>query len=353
MKRFLLISLLIFLAAACTPPALESPAAGTETLATLTLVTHDSFDISADVLDAFTAESGIEVQVLKSGDAGEMLNTLILSKENPLGDVVYGVDNTFLSRALDAGLFAPYDSPMLADIPDELELDPSHTLLPVDVGYVTLNYDIAWFEEHELSPPTGLADLINPEYAGLLAVQNPASSSPGLAFLLTTIGQFDEDGYLGYWQALRDNDALISDGWSEAYYGAFTVGSGGEGDRPIVVSYVTSPAAEVFFNDLAEPPTASINSPGSSFKQIEFAGILANSPHQDAARKLIDFLLSPAFQEDIPLHMFVYPANSKADSGDLFRQWAEIPTEPVEISPADIAAHREEWIEAWTDMTLR
>ena len=354
----LLLLLLLFslpLLAACAPPAASAPTA-TPKPTGVTLVTHDSFDISEEVMNAFKEETGIEVNILKSGDAGEMLNTLILSKENPLGDVVFGIDNTFLSRALEADMFAAYESPLLADIPDELELDPEHRLLPVDFGFVTLNYDIAWFEEKGLDPPDDITDLIDPAYKGLTVVENPATSSPGLVFLLLTVGRFGEGGdftYLDYWRAMRENDALVTDGWSEAYWGAFTVGSGGEGDRPIVVSYATSPVAEVYFNELSEPPTASVNAAGNSFKQIEFVGVLAKSPNQEAARKFVDFMLSPRFQEDIPLHMFVYPANEKADIGELFQKWAAIPEDPVEVAPEAIAARREAWIEAWTDVMLR
>lgn len=322
----------------------------------LTLVTHDSFDVSADVLQQFEKETGIKIELLKSGDAGEMLNTLILSKENPLGDVVYGIDNTFLSRAGDADLFIPYESPLLEDIPDALEMDRLHRLLPVDFGYVTLNYDVAWFAENGLEPPIDFKDLIEEPYRDLTVVENPASSSPGLAFLLATIGRFGIEGdytYEDYWRDLKANGVMVADGWNEAYWGAFTVGSGGEGDRPIVVSYATSPVAEVYFNELDEPPTRSVNTPGNSFTQIEFVGILKGTGKENAARLLVDFLLSPTFQEDIPLHMFVYPANSTADAGELFEQWAEIPRDPVTVDPAQIAAHRETWIETWTDIMLR
>ncbi len=367
----LLILLLVLALAACTsgqsraptptstqPTPSEptsTPAPTPSTLKEVTLVTHDSFDASEEVIQKFQDETGIQLKILKSGDAGEMLNALLLSKDAPLGDVVYGVDNTFLSRALEGGIFAPYASPHLADIPEKFQLDPEHRLLPVDYGYVTLNYDIQWFKDKGLSPPSDIADLVKPEYKGLTVVENPASSSPGLAFLFITVGRFgtDHDAWLDYWRQLKANDVLVTDGWSDAYFGQFTVGSGGQGERPIVVSYATSPAAEVFFNDLPEPPTASVNTPGNSFEQIEFVGVLAKSPHQGAAQTLVDFLLSPTFQEDIPTHMWVYPTNSKAAVGELFEKWAQVPAEPVRLDPETIAAHREAWIEAWTDVMLR
>ncbi len=351
-------SLIAVMLVACTPGA-SVPVTNTPNVSKqpteLTLVTHDSFDASETIIQQFENETGLKLNILKAGDAGEMLNTLLLSKDAPLGDVVYGIDNTFLSRALEGNLFSAYQAPALADIPDQFKLDPENRLLPVDYGYVTVNYDVGWFEEKGISPPKDIDDLIKPTYKGLTVVENPASSSPGLAFMYITIGRFGlkNNAWLDYWRQMKANDVLVTDGWSDAYFGQFTAGSGGEGDRPIVVSYATSPAAEVFFNDLTEPPTASINTPGNSFEQIEFVGILAKSDKQEAAKKLIDFLLSPTFQEDIPTHMWVYPANSKASVGELFQKWADIPEDPIRLSPEDIAANREAWIEAWTDVMLR
>ena len=364
MKKYLslsllLLSLLLMACAPATPATNTNPtsvATPASTTDEVTLVTHDSFDISDEVLQQFEAESGLKLNIIKSGDAGEMLNMLLLSKDAPLGDVVYGIDNTFLSRALAGDLFQPYAAPALADIPKNLQLDAENRLLPVDFGYVTLNYDIQWFADAGLEPPTDIADLIKPDYKGLTVVENPASSSPGLAFLFTTIWRYGDIGeytWRHYWQDLKRNDVLVTDGWSDAYFGQFTAGSGGEGSRPIVVSYATSPAAEVFFNELEAPPTASVNTPGNSFQQIEFVGILKNSPNQAAARKLIDFLLSPTFQQDIPQHQWVYPANKKAPVGDLFTQWAKVPAEPVTLPADEIAAKREKWLEDWTDLLLR
>ena len=122
-----------------------------------------------------------------------MLNKAILTKSSPLADVLFGVDNTFLSRALDNDLFERYSSPVLDVLLPELILDDKHRLLPVDWGDVCLNYDVAWFEEQDIAPPDALEDLIAPAYKGLTVVENPATSSPGLAFLLTTVKAFGED----------------------------------------------------------------------------------------------------------------------------------------------------------------
>jgi len=349
--------LLVALLAACAP-ATPAPTPTPTGPRTLTIVTHDSFDISEETLAAFEQAHNAKVEILKSGDAGLMLNQAILSAENPLGDVIYGVDNTLMSRALEAGILEAYESPLLAEIPDHLELDPDHYLLPVDYGDVCLNYDKAWFAEHDLQPPENLEDLVKPEYVGLTVVENPASSSPGLAFMLATIGHFGLEGdytWLDYWADLRDNDVLVATGWEEAYWGAFTYGSGGEGNRPIVVSYASSPPVEVYFSgeDFEEAPTGVVVGDGSCFRQIEFVGILKGTQNRDLAEEWIDFMLGTTFQEDIPLHMFMFPTNENAALPDVFARFAVIPEHPAFVDPADIEANRETWIERWTEIVLR
>lgn len=317
------------------------------------LMTHDSFDMTAELLADFEAESGIHVEVFKGGDGGEIVNKAVLSKDVPLADVLYGVDNTFLSRALDNDLFLSYDSPVLADIADSLKLDPENRALPVDFGDICLNYDVSWFAERGLLPPEGLAALIDPAYSGLTVVQNPATSTPGLGFLLTTIGTYGEDGYLDYWRQLVSNDVLVVNDWETAYYSYFSAAS--DGDRPIVVSYASSPVAEMYYAETMpdRPPTAAVVADGTCFRQIEFAGILRGTPVEKEARQLIDFLLSRRFQEDIPLKMFVYPANETADLPGVFEQYSRIPVAPVQLDPESIATNREAWIQAWTEVVLR
>lgn len=344
---------------ACQPiqnvPATTSDGADTGERATLVIGSHDSFSISEEIITAFEEEHNATIQVLELGDAGEALNKIILSKDAPLADVFFGTDNSFLSRALNAGVFAPYKSPLLEQIPDELELDPEHRLLPVDTGYVNINADRVWFEENGIPIPSTLEDLADPQYAGLFVAINPATSSPGLAFLLTTIAYFGEDGYLDYWESLRANDVLIVDGWSTAYYEHFTVGSGGTGDRPLVVSYTSSPPADVLFatDGRTEPASVNVSPEGGTFRQIEFVGILEGTQQRELAEAWVDYMLDLPFQNDIPLQMFVYPANENATLPELFEKFGQIPSSPAEIDPAEIEANREAWIEAWTNVMLR
>ncbi|MEW6568040.1 MAG: thiamine ABC transporter substrate-binding protein [Chloroflexota bacterium] len=327
---------------------------GQPTPQVLTVMTHDSFAVSEPVVSTFEAEHNVDVQFLSSGDTGEALNKAILSAGNPLADVFYGVDNTFLSRAQEADLFEPYDSPLLAQIPDSFELDPTHRALPVDYGDVCLNYDRAYFEQQGLQPPANLEDLLRPELRGLLVVENPATSSPGLAFLLATVGHFGTDGYLDFWRGLRQNDVLVVNDWETAYYTEFS-GSSGRGPRPIVVSYGSSPPFEVIFapEPLEEPPTAAVVGDGSCFRQIEFVGILKGTQNRRLAEAWLDYMLSTTFQEDMPLQMYVFPVNSEAELDEMFVRYLAVPEHPAYVSPEDIAAHREEWIQAWTEVVLQ
>ncbi len=325
---------------------------------TLTLVTHDSFNASEEVLAAFTEETGITLEILRSGDAGTMVNQSILSKENPLGDVMYGVDNTFLSRALNADLFVPYASALLENVPEEFKIDPENRVTPVDFGDVCLNYDAVYFTDNALPLPENLADLTKPEYNGLLTVQNPASSSPGLAFLLATIDQFGTEGdytYLDFWTDLVANDVYISDDWTDAYYGQFSGSAGSEGTRPLVVSYASSPPVEVYFMETPpeSAPTGSIVADGTCFRQVEFVGILAGTEKQEAAQQFVDFMLSSTFQEDMPLQMFVFPILPDAALPEIFAEYAAIPQNPVRMDAAEIEANREAWLQAWTETVLR
>ncbi len=327
-----------------------APAAGQ----TLTVLTHDSFAVTEDLIRQFEQQNHVKMNFIKGGDSGSALNRAVLSKNSPLADVFYGVDNTFLSRALDEGIFEPYDSPLLKDIPAEFRLDPQNRALPVDYGDVCINYDKAYFKDKNLPIPASLEDLAKPEYRGLLVTENAAVSSPGLAFLLATIAHFGPDKYLDYWKQLRDNGLVVVNDWETAYYTNFSASSG-KGPQPMVVSYGSSPAAEVVFasQPLDESPTASIVAPGACFRQIEFAGILKGTPNRALAEKFVDFMLDKPFQEDMPLQMFVFPVNPAARLPEAFQKFVQVPQQPATLPYEDIAKNRNAWIQAWTETVLR
>ncbi len=311
---------------------------------TITLVTHDSFEVSDEIWTEFTAQTGIEVELLEGGDTGRMVSEAILTAGNPLGDVMFGVDNTFLARALNADLFEPYESPNLADVPAEFVLDEQHRVTPIDFGDVCINY---WTDALTGDPPSTLEDLTAPEFADQLVVQSPETSSPGLAFLLATIAGTDD--WEQFWAELADNGVAVAAGWEDAYYGEFIAG---EGDRPMVVSYASSPPAEVVY---ADPPVDTAPTEvllDSCFRQIEFAGVLSGTEHPEQASALIDFMLTPAFQNDIPLNMFVFPVAESAALPQVFVDHAQIAEEPHSVDPDEIEARRDEWTDRWVEIVL-
>ena len=352
MRRLLTVTAVVALTGLVgTTPGVASLGAKRATK-TVTLVTHDSFAVSKSVLASFTRSTGIKVKILHSGDAGAALNQAILTKDRPLGDAFFGVDNTFLSRALDAGIFVRYRPPSLGTVPQEYQLDPSHRLTPIDHGDVCINDDKTWFADKGLKPPETLDDLTKPQYRGLLVAENPATSSPGLAFVLATIAQYHESGWRAYWTKLRANGVQIVDGWEQAYDGSFTQGQN-KGDRPLVVSYASSPPAAVYFSK-PQPKQSPVGTLlASCFRQVEFAGVLKGAAEPGAARRLVDFMLSPRFQADIPLQMFVFPVRDGTKLPEVFTKFAEVPAAPLKLSTSEIGANRERWIQQWTDTVVR
>ena len=314
------------------------------------VITHDSFALTESLVADFEAENNIVLELIAAGDAGEIVNRAVLAAGNPDGDVLFGVDTTLLSRAIDADVFDPY----VADAPLRPELVAAGlgVVTPVDDGDVCINLDDAWFADNDVAPPTTLADLTKPAYADLLVVQNPATSSPGLAFLMATVARFGDD-WPTYWQDLRDNGVEVVNGWSEAYQGQFSAG-GGSGDRPVVVSYATSPPAEIVYAADPKPtrPSTSVMLDGC-YRQIEFAGVLRGTPVAEAAKIVVDWLVSEPVQEDFPLSMFVFPAREGVALPTVFTNFAKRVDAPLEIDPATIAAQRETWVEEWTQIVLR
>jgi thiamine transport system substrate-binding protein len=336
-----LASILVVGVSACATP--EQDQAGTDKIV---LVTHDSFTLSDGTLDAFTEKTGIEVEVQAAGDAGELVNKLVLTKDSPLGDVVFGIDNTFASRAVNEGVLADYASKDITDAEQQYLLPAGsglEQLTPIDNGDVCVNVDHEWFAEAGIPEPVTLDDLAEPEYRDLFVVPAANSSSPGLAFLLATIAAFGEDGWQDYWQKLVDNGVKIDAGWSDAYYVDFS-GPSSEGDRPLVVSYASSPPFEVQEGDTEAPTGALLE---TCFRQTEYAGVIAGTENEEAAQQLVDFLFSVEVQNDIPESMYVFPVNAKATLPEGWSEYAAIAEDPFVVSPDDIDAGREAWLTEW------
>lgn len=309
---------------------------------TVVLLTHNSFSVPDELVERFEAETGYTLQTRAPGDGGALVNQLVLTKDAPLGDVVFGIDNTFATRAIEEGVLEPYAAPGAVA---EYAIDDEGYLTPVDVGDVCINVDREWFAEAGLPEPTTLEDLTDPAYRDLLVVTNPATSSPGLAFLLATVGAFGEDGWLDYWARLRDNGVKVVGGWEDAYFVDFS-GPSSEGDRPLVLSYASSPPVEVPEGADTAPTAALLE---TCFRQVEYAGVLAGAANPEGARAVVDWLLTPEVQAAIPEHMYMYPVTD-VELPESWVRFAPLAPEPFEVDPADIAANRDRWIAEWTDV---
>ena len=322
---------------------------------TVTLVSHDSWAVSKSVLADFEKKSGYQVKVLEDGDAGQAVNKAILTKDNPQGDVFFGVDNTLLSRALVNGLFQPYEAKGADRIEAGYRVD-GDKVTPIDTGDICVNYDKTYFSEHKLQPPTSYDDLIKPAYKNLLVTENASTSSPGLGFLLGSAAKYGDDGWEGYWKKLKANGVKVVDGWEQAYNEEFSGSAGGKkakADRPLVVSYASSPPAEVIYAD-PKPTTAPTGvATGTCFRQTEYAGLLSNAENTKGGKALLDFLLTKEFQQDMPLNMFVYPVVKGAQVPAEFTKYGPQAKDPETMDPAKIADNRDDWVKSWTSLVLK
>ncbi|AVH56226.1 MULTISPECIES: thiamine ABC transporter substrate-binding protein [Streptomyces] len=324
---------------------------------TVTLVSHDSWAVSKSVLKDFEKRSGYKVKVLEDGDAGQAVNKAILTKDNPQGDVFFGVDNTLLSRALDNGLFQPYEPKGSGLILPEYRVDQDkHRVTPIDSGDICVNYDKKYFADHKLAPPSSFDDLIKPAYKNLLVTENASTSSPGLGFLLGTAARYGDDNWQDYWKKLKANGVKVVDGWEQAYNEEFSGSAGGKkakADRPLVVSYASSPPVEVIYADPkpADAPTGVAT--GTCFRQVEYAGLLSNAKNTEGGKAFIDFLLTKEFQDDMPLNMFVYPVREAAQVPEEFTKYGPQAEDPETMDPAKIAANRDQWVNSWTSLVLK
>lgn len=313
------------------------------------LVVHDSFALPDELVASFEQDNGIDLEVRQSGDAGALTNKLVLTQDDPIGDVAFGVDNAFGSRALDEGVFEAADVELPAGVADyALEGDDEGALVPVDNGNVCVNVDDTWFEREGIPAPETFEDLTEPAYRDLFVTPSAATSSPGLAFLLATVAEYGDD-WPAYWERLMANGTRIASGWTDAYQVDFTQG-GGEGDRPIVTSYDSSPAFTVPEGSDTSTTRALLD---TCFLQVEYAGVLAGSDNPEGARRVLEWLVSPEVQAALPDSMYVFPVADGVELPAVWASFAERPTEPKAVDPAEVAEQRDAWLQEWTEITTR
>lgn len=312
---------------------------------------HSSFSLPKPLLAQFEAQSGLKLSIIKGGDAGEMLNKLILTRAKPVADVVFGIDNALVAKAQAAQVLEAHGLPAMAQTAEGTEKSLGSLAIPVDYGFVTLNYDKAAVAKSGVALPKTLADLTQPAYRNWLVVQNPATSSPGYAFMLATIASMGEEKAYDWWAKMRANGVKVAKGWSEAYYTEFTRNGG---THPLVVSYATSPAAEVFYSKekITESPTANLFLQGGVFRQVEGVALIKGGDQREAALKFMTFMRSPAVQEALQTSMWMFPVQSKTPRAEVMRHAAEPAT--FESLPADTMAEKgSQWVSRWTQVVLK
>ncbi len=319
----------------------------------LRALVHSSFSLPKPLLAQFEQDAGIKLVIIKVGDAGEMLNKLILTRAAPIADVVFGLDNALLGKAVAANVLDSFTGPAAqrASVTSSTGPATSVLLLPVDYGFVTINYDRAWFSKNNVALPKTLEDLAQPAYRNLLAVQNPATSSPGHAFMLATVAGLGEEAAFAWWARMRANGLKVSKGWSEAYYTEFTRNGG---TRPLVVSYASSPAAEVFYSKekITEPPTGSLALKGGVFRQVEGVALVKGGAQREAAQKFVEFMRSTPVQQALQTEMWMFPVESGVARVDAMRHAVE-PSAFDNPSPEVIAEKGTGWVSRWTRVVLK
>ncbi len=316
----------------------------------LRVMVHSSFSLPKPLLAQFESQNGVKLSIIKGGDAGEMLNKLILTRANPIADVVFGIDNTLMSKALAMQVVAADDGiKAMAAASGDAALGQS--IVAVDYGFVTLNYDKAFVAKSGLALPKTLEELTQEPYRNWLAVPNPATSSPGYAFMLATVAAMGEEKAFDWWARMRANGLKVTKGWTEAYYTEF---SRNGGTRPLVVSYATSPAAEVFYSKtkISEPPTGSLALKGGTFKQTEGVALVKGGGQREPAVKFIEFLRSAAVQEALQTSMWMFPADSRTAPAEVMRHASE-PTSFDNLPSDVIAAKGNEWVNRWVQVVLK
>jgi thiamine transport system substrate-binding protein len=340
---------LCFLAAGCADDNSVADAGGSgEETPTVRVLTYDAFALSEEAAAAFEEATGATIEIVAAGDGATMLAGALLTAGSPEADVIFGIDNTTAAEVGSAPLLVDYRPPAASDLPEELAAPPSvaDQLTPIDTSEVCINIDEAWFADKGLVPPAGFEDLIDPMYRGLLSVENPVNSTPGLAFLMGTVDTYGEDGFPAYWEALEDNDVRVAPSWDDAYYNDYTVSGG---DRPLVVSYASSPPAEVVFSEGARTEPVSSVLESTCVTQVEYAGVLAGAEQPELAEELVAFMLGDEWQSELPLSNFVYPVTD-VELPEEFRKWAPRPQDAIKVDPMAVGESRDEWIEQWRDV---
>lgn len=309
------------------------------------LITYNSFNLPKKLIQQFEKNNNTTIKIIKAGDNNTLINRLILTKDHPIADVVYGINNNNIYKIIDNNLIQNNQPILNNDIFINLK-----NISVINYGFIALNYDKEWFTTHKLPLPKNLYDLALPQYKDLLVVENPNTSAVGMAFLLANIAGIGEKNTFNWWLKMRQNGIKITKDWSEAYYKEFTLNGG---HYPIMVGYTSSPAAEIFYskNKLVTPNINNLFLQGAVYEQVEGAAILNQTKQPQLAKKLIQFLQSVDVQNSLVTTMWVYPANKKVLLPKIM-QYATLPKMHWAPNPQRIQKYQQNWLERWNQIVL-
>jgi thiamine transport system substrate-binding protein len=309
----------------------------------LVVYTYDSFvswGLANATIPKFEEKYGVKVKLITLGDAGEVLNRLILEKDNPRADVVIGIDNNLIAKAIESGVLEPFKPSNIDVVPQELIFDPTYHVVPFDYGFIAVVYR----KDEVKNPPQSFEDLLKPEWSKSLIVEDPRTSSTGAAFLLWTIAVYGDPGYLYFWEKLKPNIYTITKGWDSGWE------MWDKGEAPLFVSYATDPAYSAYAGG-KEPNIGAIIFKEGGYPQIEGIGLVKGAKHKELAQKFIEFVLSEEFQKEIPLTNWMFPANKNAPLPEVFK-YAVKPDKIVTLDPKEIEKNYSRWLEEWTKLMV-
>lgn len=263
----------------------------------LVVYTYDSLlPLVKIALPIFEEKYGVTVEVRSYGDAGAVLSKVIAEGAKSDVDIVIGIDNILAKRALTEDIFLPYKSENADKISDEsLVFDKSWRLTPYDFGSLAIVYDP---EELGTLEMDGLINLTDKKFKKNLIIQDPRTSSTGLAFLVWTYTAHKDD-FDEFWRKLKPSILTVTMGWDDAFE-KFEAG-----EAPMMVSYATDGAYS--YEYYGETKYKAIIPGNVGYGQIEGAGIVKWTDEETLAKKFIDFILSPEFQSNIPLNQWMFP----------------------------------------------
>jgi len=330
MNKLILILLLLFLFFGCVQQETGKKE--------LVVYTYDSmvseYGLGPKIIPKFEEQCNCKIKMVSKGDAGQVLTTLVLEKENPKADVVIGLDNSLIQKAIEKKVLEEFTPKNIGIVPKDIGFYKKGFLTPFDYGFIAFVFDSKKIEA-ELNE---FDSLLDSRLEKKIVIQNPRTSSPGLALLFWSIEVYGDPGYKEFWKEFKPNILVVTDGWDESA-GLFRAG-----EAPMYLSYATSPAYYAEFEDINHFLAAEFEE--GHYIQVEGIGIVKGTKNRKLAEQFIEFMLTEEAQKEIPFTQFMFPVNKNIELPKAF-EYAVMPDKKLELDPELIEEKQEEWISEW------